>query len=164
MQSDWPIRTSSFPLFFFNMLQYFAGSGEMELHQSLEPGATPTIPRVNLQKIGDPKSIRLKDPGGGWHTIKIPEAGDFVLPALNYVGLYETDPPVPQFEKIAVNLLDANESNLVPADHAPGDMNAPVEEQKSARARYELWWWFVAAAALPLLMIEWWVYTKRVHL
>ena len=47
---------------------------------------------------------------------KFPPSGDFVLPALNHVGLYTTDPPVPQFEKIAVNLLDANESNLVPAD------------------------------------------------
>jgi len=27
-----------------------------------------------------------------------------------------------------------------------------------------LWWWIVAFAALPMLLIEWWVYTRRVHL
>ncbi len=80
------------------------------------------------------------------------------------VGLYSTEPPVPQFEQMAVNLLDANESNLLPADHAPGDLGAPIEEQKTSRARLELWWWLAAVAALPLLMIEWWVYTRRVHL
>jgi len=33
----------------------------------------------------------------------------------------------------------------------------------SGKSRLELWWW-LAAAALPLLVIEWWVYTRRVHL
>ena len=45
-----------------------------------------------------------------------------------------------------MNLLDANESNLVPADRAPGDMNAPIEEVKDTNARLELWWWLVAVA------------------
>jgi hypothetical protein len=78
--------------------------------------------------------------------------------------VYTTDPPIPQFEKLAVNLLDANESNLVPAERAPGDINAPIEEVKTTKARLELWWWIVACGALPLLLVEWWVYTRRVHL
>jgi hypothetical protein len=162
LQSNWPLKVS-FPIFLHNALQYLAVGGEMDVRQGFQPGATPTIPRANLQKIGDPISIKLKGPGGS-QTIRIPEAGDFVLPALNYTGLYETDPPVPQFEKLSVNLLDANESNLLPAETAPGDMNAPVEQMKTTRARLELWWWLIAVLALPLLMIEWWVYTRRVHL
>ncbi|HET6248050.1 MAG TPA: VWA domain-containing protein [Tepidisphaeraceae bacterium] len=162
LQSNWPLKVS-FPIFLHNALQYLAIGSDMDVRQGLSPGSTPTIPRANLQKIGDPKSIKLKGPDGT-QTIRVPDAGDFVLPALNHTGLYETDPPVPQFEKIAVNLLDATESNLLPADRAPGDMNAPVEAQKTTRARLELWWWLLAVLALPLLMIEWWVYTRRVHL
>ena len=162
LQSNWPLKVT-FPIFLHNALQYLAVGGEMNLRQSLPPGATPTIPRGNLQKIGDPKTLKLKGPGGV-ETIKVPETGDFVLPALNRVGLYTTDPPVPQFEQMAVNLLDANESNILPTDQAPGDTSAPVEDVKASKGRFELWWWIVACVALPLLMIEWWVYTRRVHL
>ena len=37
-------------------------------------------------------------------------------------------------------------------------------QTSAGRSRLELWWWLVACAALPLLLIEWWVYTRRVHL
>ncbi|MDB5355944.1 MAG: hypothetical protein JWN24_2397 [Phycisphaerales bacterium] len=162
LQSDWPLKPS-FPMFFLNALQYLAVGSDMDVRPSREPGATPAIPRANLQKIGAKNEITLKGPAGA-KTVKIPDTGDFVLPSLDHVGLYTTDPPVPQFEQMAVNLLDANESNLVPADKAPGDINAQVVTAQNAPARLELWWWIVAVAALPLLMIEWWVYTRRVHL
>ena len=63
----------------------------------------------------------------------------------------------------AVNLLDANESNLIPADAPPGGVGEVVSSA-SAKSRLDLWWWIVAFAALPLLLIEWWVYTRRVHM
>ena len=30
--------------------------------------------------------------------------------------------------------------------------------------RVEWWWWLVAAGALPFLLVEWWVYTRRVKI
>ena len=162
LQSTWPLKVS-FPIFLHSALQYLAVGSDMDVRQSFEPGATPVIPRGNLQQLGETKKIMLVGPEGR-QQLTVPEAGDFALPALNRVGLYETDPPVPQFEKMAVNLLDANESNLLPADHAPGDINAPVEQVSASKSRIELWWWLVACGALPLLMVEWFVYTRRVHL
>ena len=79
------------------------------------------------------------------------------------MGLYPLDPPVPQFEQFAVNLLDENESNLVPAEAPPGGIGAVVQGS-AGQSRLELWWWIIACLALPLLIIEWWVYTRRVHL
>jgi hypothetical protein len=163
LKSDFPMGYN-WPMFMYYAMQYLALGSDMSLHQSLEPGATPTIPRSNLQKIGNPATIKLKGPDGSDTTVRIPPTGDVVLPALNHVGVYSTDPPVPQFEKIAVNLLDASESNLMPADKAPGDSTAQIETRKAGRTRLDLWWWLVAALGLPLLMIEWWVYTRRVHL
>lgn len=160
LQSDFPLGPS-WPIFMYNAMQYLA-IGQLEA--GLQPGATPTVPRGDLQKIGDPATIKLKCPDGSVVIVPVPASGDFVLPALNHVGLYTTDPPVPQFERMAVNLLDANESNLLPADKPPGDTNATVEDQKAGRARVELWWWIALIAGLPLLLIEWWVYTRRVHL
>jgi hypothetical protein len=41
---------------------------------------------------------------------------------------------------------------------------AEIREGEAGKSRLELWWWIVACAALPLLLVEWWVYTRRVHL
>ena len=62
-----------------------------------------------------------------------------------------------------MNLLDDNESNLLPEAGVPGGAGEAIAASGS-KSRLELWWWIVACAALPLLMIEWWVYTRRVHL
>ena len=162
MQSNWPLQVS-FPLVMHNALQFLALGENLDVRQSVEPGATPRIPRTALQKA-DPNltSVRLNGPGGS-RELPIPAAGDFVLPSLDKVGVYSTSPPIPQFERIAVNLLDDNESNLVPVDKPPGGMGGATVMQ-SKKSRLELWWWIIACAALPLLMIEWWVYTRRVHL
>jgi hypothetical protein len=163
LQSNWPLKVS-FPIFLHNALQYLAIGSSMDVRQSYQPGATPVIPRADLQKV-DPSLTHITLIGPmGKSSVPIPPAGDFALPPLDFVGLYTTDPPIPQFEQIAVNLLDANESNLLPADKPPGDASAPVEEVKDTRARLELWWWLAACGALPLLLVEWWVYTRRVHL
>jgi len=68
-----------------------------------------------------------------------------------------------RIDQVAVNLLDYNESNLMPVTQPPGGVGEKIDTA-SGKARLELWWWLVACAALPLLIIEWWVYTRRVHL
>jgi len=164
LQSNWPMKVS-FPIFLFNSLQFMAVGANMDVRQSLEPGATPRIPRTaTLEGL---KQVTIKGPPGwGNRTVNVPEAGDFALPPLDRVGLYTTDPPVPLFEQVAVNLLDGVESNVLPASEksALGGVAAEVREADANKSRMELWWWVVACAALPLLMIEWWVYTRRVHL
>lgn len=163
LQSDWPLKVS-FPVFMHNALQFLAVGSEMDVRQSYEPGATPRISRVNLQKLGpDVKKIKLTGPGGS-RDVPITEGGDFALPALDHVGIYTTEPAVPQFESIAVNLLDGNESNVLPLEDRPPGGVGEVVERAGTKSRLELWWWIVACAALPLLLIEWWVYTRRVHL
>jgi len=162
LQSTWPMRVS-FPLFMANAMQYLAIGSEMDVRQSYPPGSTPQVPRIDLQKV-DPelKQLQLEGPMGQV-AVLVPPAGDFALPALDQVGVYSTRPPIPHFERLAVNLLDANESNLTPLDHPPGDIGSQVVRD-AGRSRLEWWWWIIAAAVLPLLMIEWWVYTRRVHL
>ena len=164
LQSNWPMKVS-FPIFLFNSLQFLAVGSNMDVRQSLDPGATPRIPRTAA--LEGLKQITLKGPPGfGNQAVKVPEAGDFALPPLERVGLYATDPPVPQYEQLAVNLLDGVESNVQPAaaSNALGGVAAEVRETDANKSRMELWWWVVACAALPLLLIEWWVYTRRVHL
>ncbi len=162
IDSNMPLRPW-YPALLYQTLQFLALGADVDVRPSYEPGIALRIPRYNLQKLAAAAdTISLKSPAGS-EKVKVPATGDFVLPALDKVGLYTTDPAIPQYENIAVSLLDPTSSNLLPAPLAPGagGQAAPVASTKS---RMELWWWLVAAAALPLLIVEWWVYTRRVHL
>jgi hypothetical protein len=162
LDSNWPIKPS-FAAFMYNTMQYMALGSSMDIRQALEPGATPRIPRTNLvQALGDKKTIHLSGPGIS-RDLAIPAEGDFALPPLDSVGLYHFDPAVPQYERLAVNLLDENESNLMPVDRPPGNIGQ-ASVALEGRSRLDLWWWLVACGALPLMLVEWWVYTRRVHL
>jgi len=161
IQSSWP-RQPNFPVFLYQTLQYLALGADMEIRPTYSPGITLRIPRFNLQKLSPvPDQVTLNGPMGRL-KVNVPPTGDFALPALDKVGVYTTDPPIPQYESIAVSLLDANESNTLPTDVAPG-AGGHATPVATAKSRLEFWRWLVAAA-IPLLLIEWWVYTRRVHL
>jgi hypothetical protein len=135
----------------------------MGVKETLDPGSSPRLPRTGLMKRSEPiKQVTLIDPDGKRIPLTVPDAGDFALPPLERVGVYTTDPPIPQFERLAVNLLDANESNLVPAETAPGGKAEDVQKG-TGKVRRDLWRYFVMAA-IAMLFVEWWVYTRRVHL
>jgi hypothetical protein len=164
-ESHWPV-TVSFPIFMYQAVQFMAAGSDLNVSQSYQPGATPRIPRTSLAQADGGstiKRIRINGPGGSRDQV-VPETGDFTLQALDHVGVYRTDPAIPGFERMAVNLLDENESNLIPAEKAPGGIGDTVDAGTAKRARLDFWWWIVACGAVPLLLIEWWVYTRRVHL
>ena len=153
----------AFPAFMNNAMQYLALGSDMDVRASYQPGDSPRIPRYNLVQ-GNVREVIVTKPGGErLPPIPVPEVGDFALPALERVGVYELSPPVPQFDRIAVNLLDDNESNLLPVDRPPGGTGTAIAAT-AGKSRLDLWWWIVAFAAIPLCLIEWWVYTRRVHL
>jgi hypothetical protein len=160
MESRWPLE-KSFPIFMNKTMEFLALGSEMGVRQSYDPGTAVRIPRPSLQKMGEVKEVLMNGPVS--RKVLVPATGDFVLPSMDQVGVYKLDPPVPQYEQLAVNLLDANESNLVPAEVSPGSIGTVVDAG-AGKSRLELWWWIVACVALPLLYIEWWVYTRRVHL
>jgi len=135
---------------------------DMDLRASYQPGATPKIPRYNLQQVNS-KKIEVITPDDRTLVVNIPEAGDFALPPLEKVGVYKLQPPIPQYDHIAVNLLDDNESNLLPVPDVPGGAGEAIAAS-GGKSRLELWWWIVACLAVPLCLIEWWVYTRRMHL
>jgi hypothetical protein len=162
--SNWPLKPS-FPMFWRRSMEFLALGSDMNLRESFEPGMSVVIPRANLQRAGDGlKQLALIGPDGT-KKYPIPASGDFALPPFSRVGIYKTDPPVPQYEKLAVNLLDADESNILPVADAPGGVaGAEVQNVKDQLTRREWWWYLVAFVGLPLLFIEWWVYTRRMHL
>jgi hypothetical protein len=161
LRSNWPVQLS-FPIFMHNALRYMALGSSMDVRQSYHPGDAPDIPRADLLQA-DPnlKPITLTGPAGT-QSVPAPKEGDFVLPALNRVGLYTLKPLVPGHEQLAVNMLSPDESNLQPASAPTGSQT--LQASGALRGRLDLWWWIIACLFLPFLLIEWYVYTRRAHL
>ena len=117
IDSTWPLK-QSFPVFMHNLMQYLAVGSEMDVRPQFEPGANPKNPAALIQKSApDAKELVLTGPMG--RVVQtVPPEGDVALPSLNRVGVYAIAPPVPPFDQVAVNLLDFNESNIMPATSA----------------------------------------------
>jgi hypothetical protein len=61
-----------------------------------------------------------------------------------------------------VNLLDAEESNIEPRSTIQIGAESLVAGRETHQPR-EMWKWF-ALAALLLLLLEWYIYNKRIYI
>ena len=156
LASNWPLYVS-FPVFVDNAVRTL---GMGSLAEASGVGyLTGQVAVVPLDSEGD--APRYDGPAVMDGRVS---QGQAVLPAFTQVGVYasgtEMDPP---FDRLAVNLLNATESNLRPADQLEVGTVKVEGQTRTASIRQEAWPWF-AWAALAVLMVEWLFYTRRMHL
>ncbi len=177
LKTNWPTTSPlnvSFPAAMYNAVQYMAIGSSMDVRPTYRPGQTLSIPRANVERafaagtgragVEPGATLTLISPDGREQNVPVPPSGEVVLGPLELVGVYQTRPVIPQFERLCVNLLDENESNLLPVPTPPGGVGqAVVTAEEAPERRQELWWWLVVAAG-AVLMVEWLVYARRLHL
>jgi hypothetical protein len=153
--SNWPLRLS-FPLFIQNLLAW-APRKELEKETSVLAGN----PLVLLPAAGiDTAEVTLPD--GTRETVKLDPTRPSYFANTNRAGLYKIAQGG-QEEIFAVNLLNAIESAVAPAESIAigssqvAGSSGPVQEDR------ELWHWLVVGA-LGVLVLEWWVYSRRAWL
>jgi hypothetical protein len=95
------------------------------------------------------------------------KSNDFPFTLTDQQGVYlfyEADKPAGRF---AVNLFDASESNILPRDVLEDPIQVgPLEVASIANfeaTRLETWK-FVLILALVLLLLEWYIYNRRVYI
>lgn len=164
LESNWPLQRT-FPATLNLAMRFMAVGSDMDVRESFAPGSAIRVPRVAVQRLGQGvERVRLSGPGGASLEAAIPPDGDIVLPPIDRVGLWRTEPPVDGFDRIAVNLLSGEESNVLPVANPPGGVGQTIAAGQASQARLDLWWYLVAFAAIPLVLIEWLIYTRRMHL
>ncbi|MFA9476902.1 VWA domain-containing protein [Phycisphaerales bacterium AB-hyl4] len=157
LQTNWPLYVS-FPVFISNVMQTLGlGSLADEAGVMYRAGEAAALPYA-----GDAATVSYTGP--------VPLSGrrsgrEMVLSPFERVGVYRTtDSDVePPFDRLAVNLLDARESDLRPAEQLQVGTRTATTQGRDATTRREVWPWFVWAA-LAFLMVEWLVYTRRMHI
>jgi hypothetical protein len=151
--TTWNLKLS-FPVFLRNVLYLLGNVADAAAEENVQPGDIKTL-RPNAAVT----HLDVVDPARRRETVARGVAGDFSYKSTESVGVYEVTWPGGQ-RRFAVNLLDADESNIQPRDAIQIGAQRLAAGQ-SRRQTYDTWKW-IALAALLLLLLEWAVYHRRV--
>ncbi len=166
-------RNISFPLFLFNSLQVLGNARESVGDEIHAPGL-PVILRPDAPK----DEIRVTSADGkATKTLTRTPQGTFVYNDTDAIGIYHARWEPDGILPFAVNLFDARESDiaprgLVPYGVPPGEADAykikigynPVAGVRKTRPSYKDWWKWLACAALGIILVEWYIYNRRVYI
>ncbi len=174
-RSTWP-RLKTFPIFGYQMFEFLAAGEDVRVRESVRPGSVVGVPQnlAERAELSEGERVAVVGPSGyagadaNRRDARVDESGGLTLGPFESVGVYRTEPPVPQFSHVAVSLLDPSESNLLPGYTDPGALSgtdairAATEQREGDEGEQIEWWWWLVAAAAAVLMVEWFLYTRRV--
>jgi Aerotolerance regulator N-terminal/von Willebrand factor type A domain len=159
--TDWS-RRRSFPVFFMNALKYLGG---VSLQANLS-GVRPGEP-YPIRTLVPVDRVRVKPPQGGRELEVLRETQQAItFTQTEDLGVYEVREGTGSqlSQQFAVNLFDARESDLLPAENIEIGHASVEKEVKQGRdaVRKELWKWIVMLG-LGIVLLEWYIYNKRVY-
>lgn len=159
VNTDWIFRRS-FPVFMLNVVKYLGGSrGALGL-KSVRPGDV-----AMLSTSVPTNEIFVSDPSG--KQVKVLREGQslFVYTKTEKPGAYsirEGTRSGPE-QGFAVNLFSSKESDILPRDKLSLEHETIAGTYVVGKARREMWKW-VLLLAIGVVMLEWYVYNRRVYL
>jgi hypothetical protein len=167
--TDWPQRPS-FPTFWLNVMEYFAGRVDEGAERVARPGDTVefTLPQT-------PQRVTVISPSGIQSNVVRDRLGLYQYQATDELGNYEVRHNDQTVYRFAVNLYDRDESDVAlrvqPSSEAENGELAPVRigfDEIEAEAgfrpvRREAWRWLLLAA-LAVLVLEWYIYNRRAYI
>jgi von Willebrand factor type A domain/Aerotolerance regulator N-terminal len=154
--TTWPLKLS-FPIFLRNVLYTLGNVSDAAAEPNVQPGELMKLRPGTIEK--EIEVYNPDNPESHAEQLKRSNQGDFVYKNTEHVGVYKVQWQSGQ-RRFAVNLLDAEESNIQPRDDILiGDITVKAgQERGSVR---ETWKWG-AVAALVLVLLEYALYHRRV--
>ena len=154
--TNWPLLPN-FPLFLRNVLYTLANVDDAVRTVSVQPGEPMVLrPEAGVQ------SLKITPPVGPAVEMKRSNRPDFVFSKTDEVGVYGVKRDDGGERNFAVNLLDLNESGIEPREEIRIGTERFTAGQDRPQPR-DLWKWIILLA-VALLMVEWYIYNKRVAL
>ncbi len=153
-QSDLPLQIA-YPILLSNLVNYLAPPGAFDATRSLQPGEVLSIVQptdVDKVVIATPSNLTYSLSSGQTTFTRTRELGFY---AVNFLAHDST-----RVQYFAVNLFDANESNIQPAMSIQVGTNAVTPAGAQQAGQRELWKW-LAVLAIFVLIIEWQLYHRR---
>lgn len=155
-ESLWPHRIS-FPVFIKNVLPTLGLEGNAQeagiAYRTGENAVVIADKEIEKLEYDGPVTVNARAMGTTLTVDAFPRA-----------GLYETDADVStRYKQLAVNLLDTAESDPRIAETLKIGTSAVAGQAQAVEIRQEIWPWFVWGA-LAILLVEWMLYTRRMHI
>lgn len=157
MDSYFPL-TVAFPVFLQNVVMFMAGGDITQSGHMTTPGET-----FSLTVPPGSENAKITRPDGGRESVDVRGRATASYARTREPGLYNVayDDPRKTADSFAVNLLDETESHIAP--NSTLTIGAEAIAAKAATSRVnEALWPYAAAVALAFVLLEWWVYNRRV--
>ncbi len=156
----------SFPIFLNNAVRALSASGRRDPRSLL----VRTADQAELRFPPTAGAYEVTPPVGPTRTVKILPGDDLArVTGLDRAGLYgvtflerETNARLGS-ATFAANLLDADESAITPVPELKVEGRTVKGTEEATETNRDMWKW-AALAALAFVMLEWWVYNRRVFL
>ena len=158
--TNWPIRVS-FPIFVNNVLRYLGGAGgRFQLKSTVKPGQS-----VSIRSENPVTEIAVQSPSGESVSLARGSLGHFTFTQTDSVGVYSVHENGAQstLQRFAVNLFDSRESNILPRKMLEFDNESIAAQTYWEPTRRETWK-YLLLLALAVVLMEWYIYNRRVYL
>jgi hypothetical protein len=157
MDTNWFLRPS-FPVFVLNLLEYLGGTRATLTSGSVLPGQT-----IAWRSDTAGEAIQVLTPSKSLVEIGRGKLNAFHFSGTSQVGVYEVREKGKATGHFAVNLFNPLESDLHPRPELKiGDTKVAGKAQREA-TRYDAWK-LTLLAALAVLLLEWYIYNRRVYI
>jgi len=156
--TDW-FKHASFPIFFLNALQYLGGARAGMAEGSYRPGQV-----VPLESPVPGKTLVVHTPSGS--TVQVSEGGSgrYAFSATSELGIYDVSLDGRSIQQFAVNLCQAAESDMrTRPDIKIGRVPVQGQSRPGEISRLEIWR-ALLLAGLAVLLLEWYIYSRRVSM
>jgi hypothetical protein len=159
--TDWS-RRRSFPVFFMNAIKYLGGTGQHANVTSVRPGEVYPI-----RTLVPVDRVQVKTPAGENLEVLRESHQSIGFSQTEQPGIYEVREGTGSqlSQRFAVNLFDSRESDLQPAETVEIGHEAVQAEKLAGResVRKELWK-AILLLGLAIVLLEWYIYNRRVYL
>ncbi|NLE37655.1 MAG: VWA domain-containing protein [Pirellulaceae bacterium] len=157
IRTNWPIRPS-FPMFVLNVLSYLGNAQQQPGQESVRPGQA-----VMLDAPPTGVAVSVVHPDGKVTRLDEIRTGKYRFTGTDKLGVYEVRLGGDILSRFAVNLLDPNESDLAPREALEAGMEKIAGQAGWEAARREIWRTLLVLG-LFVLVIEWYIYGRRVSM
>lgn len=153
-QTDWPLKPS-FPLFIMNVIRTLGGTKwhSAEIHRTGQP--------IIFQPRRRAESATMELPDGSIETLRPGDDGTIEFLDTNQTGFYRWRAG-DESQTVPVNLFDDRESMIAAVENVRLGAAESKDVSREYKSRLELWKW-LALAGLLLLVLEWYIYNRRVY-
>ena len=156
--TTWQIKLS-FPVFVSNLIQYFGGNRQGSALESVRPGQPVSL---RLDAAGP---LTVRKPDGTMVDAARGRDSALNFSATDELGVYEVRAGGKTVQRWAVNLLDSQESEIRPRPEGSVKIGyTDVKGQDRWESGRREMWRYLLIAALAVLLLEWYIYNRRVYL